>query len=166
MVHHQRKHLPSREAERDKATIPLGGSTSDRARRTQLQTRTAAKEGKAMISEERAKWLADYAAQWWGNLLHPQHAAKLDQFRAEIRKRVIERIREGRQYVILECDYDPLELLREIVIEVFPSKYRGGICSNHGFFPDKYSLEILPSIGMINRKEGYGNWLDSVVCPV
>ena len=114
----------------------------------------AAKEG--CMATELIQATAQTAEQWWADRLEQGDKELFVQRLSELIRHDLES--HGRSK--LSCDYDPQGHLLDAV------RYAGVDCGGHffsarGVLPTKHTTRI--EIGLIEPKEGYGNWTEPIV---
>jgi len=99
---------------------------------------------------------AALTANWWSCKLQQGDKKK---FNSEVYCRVLKELKEkGR--CVLECDYDPRDLLLEAV-RAIGIKCDGYMFSAEGVLPGKHST--VTTNDKIRCKEGYANWKEDII---
>lgn len=101
---------------------------------------------------------AETAADWWTErLMTGDKAAFTNSLKASIEQKLRDR---GSCFV--ECDYDPHGILLDAV-RAAGLECGGFMFSARGILPQKHSTIVKP--GLIEPKEGYGNWTAEIKIP-
>ena len=99
---------------------------------------------------------AKAAADWWTARLQ---SGDKERFRALLEKSVLA-VLNAKGRVFMECDYDPQGLLLDAVKLAGHPTCRGFMFSADGILPKKHTLDVTP--GLLQPKEGYGNWTEDI----
>lgn len=99
---------------------------------------------------------AQAAAQWWADRLEQGDKAKFIERLSELVRGDL----EARGHCTLRCDYDPQGYLLDAV-RAAGVDCGGYFFSARGVLPERHTTRI--EIGLIEPKEGYGNWTEKIV---
>jgi len=100
------------------------------------------------------------AARWWGFRLQAEFRGDREIFERHIAESITYRFRAGHTLVVMECDYDPSDILLEAV-RLAGVECRGFGFSADGILPRKHELLVRPHL--LEPKEGYGCWSEKIV---
>ena len=108
------------------------------------------------MNDKLIKETAKRAAVWWAGKIIISDPGE---FMGDLERRIELALKtEGR--VRIENDYDPQGILLDAVRATVDPECRGAFFSGDGLFPRKHSTTVTP--GLIEPKEGYGNWTEAI----